>query len=1407
MANIEEVKTFSGGMNKDDDPRFLPDGDYTDALNLTSKIVNGTGGVLISQEGNVEVDMYLSVDVIREVSSVNIGTDTITTSAPHLFYTGVAVYYETTSATVINGLTRGDIYYVIRISSTEFQLATTEANAIAGTQIDLTSDGSLTTNTFTLRFALPAGTNTVVGCTTDLRSNQVYYFIHNSNNRHTILRYNEAENRARLVLQDNSWFVGFSPWYSLCQSSSWGSGTTYDMLDIVEHNGSYYVSLQDSNLDVDPEGADTTTTAVNTTPIYTELYWKKLDNYLNFPSATTSITGIETFEYDGDTYLSWTDGSNEPKMINVDRAMAYGAANRYAPMEPEYTNLYANTPQYIIKSAYQSDYDIDGNTVGRKMFQFRYRWRYRNGEVSAMSPISKVPLPIDNVASGQITTANNKIRLKIPVRDNYNNAATNTGWLSEVESVEVFYRDNGTNNTGSWYNATTIKINDATIRSPQVFNATGPGAVVNKLNVGTDRLAVGDPVQYNSSGADIGGLTSGTVYYITLPQRQSLHIDYVALATSIRNALNGTFIPLTAGGYFATHTVTTFYDAQDAPFWIEYDFSENAASVAIDTLEANLLYDFIPRKAKALTLSNSNRLNFGNVTNGYDFDVSNLDITVSLNPSTTENGMAVSGFKSGSYHKFGIVYSDAQGRLSTIYTNENCLFYIPYPNSLNTDSNWLKINIGHAPPSWATHYHIVWSGNQSKSNYIQFVGAAAATPAGKTNIRTVVMKSVTDLNDEADTSNINYNYSFTEGDIIVPIKEAGSSPSPDVYYRDIGGTDEVDYSQVLEFDSATNTVTFDIDGWKTFGASGDVYEIYSPANISDTSLWYEIGDAYRLGFDENGALAHNAYNGTSNSQNQKIGVQDAVVVAQAGDCYMFGIGQWIDSLSTPYPVYGGIEARYSAPLYGPVASSIGRPNVVNDSFAEVNYETEIDYTEPFLDNTNFFGVSRAYDSNFVDNLNQSYGDIQLLHSYGDFVICIQKTSTSSILSNKYYINTADLSSSLIGQTQSPLSEPQYLSGKYGTSNPESFAFYGNVMFWVDTNSGSVIRCDGRSMEDISQIKMSNFFEFNLAGQEVKSLKSLPSTNEKIYGVYSVKDSEYIASFIGLTPTTVIASGTENSSLRTYTFSDLDVERSYLSNAVSVGVVYAKSDNVSTYSIIKGTISGSGSNTINVTTADLGGTSVFTNIGITDILIPTMTTIAFNNERNRWTSLYSYQPEQMGRTSVGVVTFKNGVLYRHIDDPYYDNALGYNVPNWNHFYGTTYDSKVEFALNKSPMQVKVPLAINVESNQAWSMPYMYNETINQEPLFYSLYGKIENQITELALNDFEIREGQYWSHFFRNKYSPNETYPLLDGEEMRGAFHIVLLQTTPNTLLINPAVFSPQPRLFSVTALQLYSPIS
>jgi len=72
--------------------------------------------------------------------SVDIGTDTLT-SAAHPFYTGSAVVY-TTSGTTITGLTPTTTYYVISASSSTFKLASSLANAVAGTAIDLTGAGT-----------------------------------------------------------------------------------------------------------------------------------------------------------------------------------------------------------------------------------------------------------------------------------------------------------------------------------------------------------------------------------------------------------------------------------------------------------------------------------------------------------------------------------------------------------------------------------------------------------------------------------------------------------------------------------------------------------------------------------------------------------------------------------------------------------------------------------------------------------------------------------------------------------------------------------------------------------------------------------------------------------------------------------------------------------------------------------------------------------------------------------------------------------------------------------------------------------------------------------------------------------------------------------------------------------------
>lgn len=86
-------------------------------------------------------------------AAVDTSTDIITTSSNATLYTGTPVVL-TTTGTLPSGLSLATTYYVIYQSATTFKLATSLANAVAGTAINITSQGSGThtaTVTFTAR--------------------------------------------------------------------------------------------------------------------------------------------------------------------------------------------------------------------------------------------------------------------------------------------------------------------------------------------------------------------------------------------------------------------------------------------------------------------------------------------------------------------------------------------------------------------------------------------------------------------------------------------------------------------------------------------------------------------------------------------------------------------------------------------------------------------------------------------------------------------------------------------------------------------------------------------------------------------------------------------------------------------------------------------------------------------------------------------------------------------------------------------------------------------------------------------------------------------------------------------------------------------------------------------------------
>ena len=98
----------------------------------------------------------------------------------------------------------------------------------------------------------------------------------------------------------------------------------------------------------------------------------------------------------------------------------------------------------------------------------------------------------------------------------------------------------------------------------------------------------------------------------------------------------------------------------------------------------------------------------------------------SINTSSEELGY--NSFKTKANHEFGIVYYDERGRHGAVQPVGSV--YVPGYDTEDRGSSLkgsakVKMEINHAPPSWAKNYRVVYSGNTSISEFIQHTVADA----------------------------------------------------------------------------------------------------------------------------------------------------------------------------------------------------------------------------------------------------------------------------------------------------------------------------------------------------------------------------------------------------------------------------------------------------------------------------------------------------------------------------------------------------------------------------------------------------------------------------------------------------------------------------------------------------------
>jgi hypothetical protein len=144
------------------------------------------------------------------------------------------------------------------------------------------------------------------------------------------------------------------------------------------------------------------------------------------------------------------------------------------------------------------------------------------------------------------------------------------------------------------------------------------------------------------------------------------------------------------------------------------------------------------------------------------------------------------------------------------------------------------------------------------------------------------------------------------------------------------------------------------------------------------------------------------------------------------------------------------------------------------------------------------------------------------------------------------------------------------------------------------------------------------------------------------------------------------------------------------------------------------------------------------------------TIAYSEIKNKFTTFYTYNTEQLENIGQQLISFKNGELYLHN-----------KTTNYNEFYGVDYPQKITIVGNKNPKFNKIFTNTAIRTNGEWNVP----EIRILPTLNYPIGMK-----SRLKKNKFVNKEGVQYASFMNDMTDPRYATPseaLINGRPLRG----------------------------------------
>jgi hypothetical protein len=306
-----------------------------------------------------------------------------------------------------------------------------------------------------------------------------------------------------------------------------------------------------------------------------------------------------------------------------------------------------------------------------------------------------------------------------------------------------------------------------------------------------------------------------------------------------------------------------------------------------------------------------------------------------------------------------------------------------------------------------------------------------------------------------------------------------------------------------------------------------------------------------------------------NLQNQ-TSIVPAIVELDYYNCFAFGNGVESNAYKS------GFTTNYLSMDLRPTATNL-EPYKENRRFADLTY-SGIYNNSTNINELNNFNLSTA---NFKDDIEKKYGGIQKIVARDTDLVVFQEDKVSKVLYGKAVLNNVDGTGN-VGKIKDVLGQQITYDGEYGISqNPESFAFFGNRMYFTDVKRGTPLRLSNDGISEIND-GMSNYFKDNYRdGLFVKKVGGYDPCNDQYIivddKINTYKDStlgcgvnKYFKDFIGVADVFINFKGLSGNSTLNYT--------------IASGTITIKQENEGVVTTV-GTFNSTGSSPINVEITD------------------------------------------------------------------------------------------------------------------------------------------------------------------------------------------------------------------------------